>query len=66
MSVVRDNLMNRKGYTPYCGGEQCSTMPRTSWDGGQFKCAHCGWRSAFPFDFLKEYRAHWGLSEPRP
>ncbi len=66
MSIVRENLMSRPGYSPYCGGEKCSTMPRTNWNGKQFRCGLCGWESAFPADFLAEYRAKWNLSEVRP
>lgn len=59
MSLVRENLMTREGYSPYCGGERCShLMPRTTWDGEQFKC-RCGWRSQFPADFIAEYKAKW-------
>lgn len=60
MSTVRENLMTRPGYSPYCGGERCRTMPRTHWTGEQFKCTHCGWVSAFPADFIAEYKAKWG------
>lgn len=60
MSIVRENLMTRPGYTPYCGGERCPTMPRTSWTGEQFKCPHCSWVSGFPADFIAEYKAKWG------
>ena len=33
-SIVRNNLMTREGYAPYCGnGEWClKGMPRTKWD----------------------------------
>lgn len=59
MSLVRENLMTRPGYSPYCGNEHCwHNMPRTGWDGEQFKCA-CGWRSQFPADFIAEYKAKW-------
>lgn len=59
MSLVRINLMTREGYSPYCGGERCPLqMPRTTWDGEQFKC-RCGWRSQFPADFIAEYKAKW-------
>lgn len=66
MSIVRENLMSRAGYTPYCGNDKCRLMPRTSWSGQQFRCGQCGWISAFPDDFLTEYRAKWNLSEVRP
>lgn len=59
MSVVRENLMNEPGYTPYCGNGKCpALMPRTRFDGDQFKCA-CGYRTQFPADFIAEYKAKW-------
>ena len=56
MSIVRENLMNERGYTPYCGSaERCSYgMPRTRFDGSQFAC-RCGWRSGFEPEFIAEY-----------
>ncbi len=59
ISIVRHNLMTREGYSPYCGADRCPAgMPRTSWDGMQFRC-RCGWRSNFPPDFIAEYKAAW-------
>lgn len=66
MSIVRQNLMTRPGYSPYCGNEKCSTTPRTGWTGEQFKCGACGWVSSFPADFIVEYKAKWHAQEPRP
>ena len=60
MSVVRDNLMNEKGYSPYCGA-MCKWMPRTYFDGEQFVCPDCGWRSEFPADFIATYKKKWNL-----
>lgn len=60
MSIVRENIMTRPGYTPYCGNDKCQTMPRTFWTGGQFKCSWCHWQSSFPDDFIAEYKAKWG------
>jgi hypothetical protein len=61
MSIVRDNLMNRPGYSPYCGNQSCRYgMPRTTWDSEQFKCM-CGWRSNLLDDFIAEYKAKWGI-----
>lgn len=60
MSIIRENLMTREGYSPYCGNQQCPTMPRSSWNGEQFKCKCCGWVSQFPADFIAEYKAKWG------
>ncbi len=62
MSVVRDNLLNREGYVPYCGNGMCILgMPRAHFDGKQFAC-HCGWRSNFEPEFIAEYKAKWGKS----
>lgn len=59
MSLIRDNLMTRPGYSPYCGNDNCGAgLPRTRFDGEQFKCP-CGWRSQFPADFIAEYKAKW-------
>lgn len=58
-SIVRNNLMNEKHYTPYCGSDNCTYgEPRTRWMQGQFMCP-CGWRSEFDSDFIKEYRKKW-------
>lgn len=64
MSIVRENLMNEKGYSPYCGDFWCRFhMPRTSFDGEQFKCM-CGWRSTFEPEFIAEYKRKWGIKWP--
>ncbi len=60
-SIVRENLMNELGYTPYCGHGSCTKeMPRTTWDEKlkQFRCP-CGWVSEFPIDFIKRYINKW-------
>ena len=58
-SVVRNNLMQEKYYTPYCGSDWCSYgKPRTKWMGRQFMCS-CGWMSSFDQEFIKEYREKW-------
>lgn len=58
-SIVRDNLMNRAGYVPYCGNANCSLgMPRTHFIRDQFECG-CGWRSTFEADFITAYKAKW-------
>lgn len=55
MSIVRRNLMERPGYTPYCGSENCRLgMPRTHFNGKQFACG-CGWQSGFEPEFISEY-----------
>jgi hypothetical protein len=60
VSQVRENLMSREGYTPYCGKDRCSFgWPRTTWYHGQFECM-CGWRSEFPAEFVEQYKAKWG------
>jgi len=62
MSIVRENLMTRPGYSPYCGAENCRLhWPRTHFIDGQFKCG-CGWHSKFPDDFIVAYRAKWSLT----
>ena len=61
MSIVRDNLMTREGYSPYCGDISCRVMPRTFFNGKQFVCPHCGWVSQFPSDFIEEYKRKWNL-----
>jgi hypothetical protein len=59
MSIVRDNLMTRPGYTPYCGDEKCALrMPRTRFNGSQFVCG-CGWQSQFDPEFIAKYKARW-------
>ncbi|WP_159953145.1 hypothetical protein [Rhizobium sp. 18065] len=66
MSIVRDNLMTRKGYTPYCGNEHCRlNMPRTRYISGQFQCG-CGWRSSFEAEFITTYEAKWVDPAPQP
>lgn len=59
--TVRDNLMNTKHYSPYCGGDYCSKMPRTKFNGKQFYCDYCGWVSEFPQDFIISYKEKWEL-----
>lgn len=65
-SVVRNNLMNRPGYAPYCMGvrpgmpdSSCATaLVRMRWDGQQFACA-CGSLTDFPEEFITLYRERW-------
>ena len=59
MSIVRNNLMTRPGYAPYCGNANCSTMPRAPFNGQQFECRCCGWKSSFEPEFIAEYKAKW-------
>lgn len=61
MSLIRENLMERPGYSPYCGSDRCPlSMPRTKFDGAQFRCA-CGWRSGFDAEFIEQYKAKWAI-----
>jgi len=62
-SIVRDNLMKRPGYAPYCGG--CNRFDRATWDGEQFRHA-CGWRSDFPDDFIAIYKVRRAMFEATP
>lgn len=56
-SIVRENLMTRAGYSPYCGADTCRHhWPRTTFDGEQFAC-ECGWRSSFDRKFIEQYKA---------
>jgi hypothetical protein len=55
VSIVRRNLMNCPGYTPYCGADPCKLRwPRTWFNGTQFQCG-CGWRSSFEAAFIEQY-----------
>lgn len=55
-SIVRENLLTRRGYTPYCGNIRCSTgMPRTRFNGSQFQCS-CGWTSQYEAEFIEKYK----------
>jgi hypothetical protein len=57
MSIVRENLLTRAHYTPYCGAERCYLRwPRTTFNGLQFAC-HCGWCSKFEPEFIERYKA---------
>lgn len=59
-STVRNNLMKRPGYTPYCGNHVRCHMPRTAFSGVQFVCPSCFWESQFPAEFIDQYKARWG------
>lgn len=58
-TIIRNNLMTQKGYTPYCGSNGRCSMPRTEFNGKQFVCKQCGWVSEFPESFIKQYVKHW-------
>lgn len=57
MTTVRKNLLTRLEYTPYCGNIKCKDVPRTSFNGKQFKCSSCGWESTFEQEFIDKYKA---------
>lgn len=60
MSVVRNNLMTQRGYTPYCGNGNCrGLMPRSKFNGNQFECHSCGWESEFEPEFIAGYKSKW-------
>lgn len=59
--IVRDNLMTRKGYSPYCGNNNCREMPRTIFNGKQFTCPYCNWISKFDTKFIEEYKIKWSI-----
>jgi hypothetical protein len=61
MSIVRNNLMERKGYRPYCGNFDGCHMPRANFNGKQFECPCCGWQSSFEKSFIDEYKAKWNI-----
>jgi predicted RNA-binding Zn-ribbon protein involved in translation (DUF1610 family) len=65
LSIVRTNLMNQQGYSPYCGNNiardaigGCNN-PRTKFNGQQFVCPNCGYVTEFPSDFIARYKAKW-------
>jgi len=60
-NIVRENLMTRKDYSPYCGNVIKCTMPRTHFNGKQFYCKSCGWVSEFPNEFIQDYKLKWGI-----
>lgn len=68
-SIVRENLMTREGYTPYCGsmnprppiGSGCDN-PRTKFNGLQFACPKCGFVTEFPEHFIQKYKKKWKIS----
>lgn len=59
MSIVRENLMEIDGYSPYCGNMKCRIMPRTKFNGSQFHCKCCGWESKFDDAFINQYKDKW-------
>lgn len=62
-SIVRENLMTRKGYSPYCAKRKCASgWPRTIYNKTkmQFTCS-CGWVTKFETDFIQRYKAKWNI-----
>lgn len=58
-SLVQTNLMERPGYTPYCGADRCAhRWPRLRWNGAQFACG-CGYITNFPAAFIERYKNRW-------
>ena len=63
-TIIRENLMNQKDYTPYCGDELCKYhMPRVKWNKGrdQFICS-CGWVSSIDIEFIERYKKKWNIN----
>lgn len=65
MNLIRKNLMSIKGYSPYCGNNDCKTVPRTEFNGEQFVCPHCGWVSAFNETFIFKYKKRWNMQDDK-
>lgn len=64
-TIVRENLMTVEGYSGYCPNpiarnkiNGCNN-PRTVFDGEQFTCPICGWRSQYPKEFIERYKQRW-------
>lgn len=57
VSLVRQNLMEREGYTPYCGGSL--HFVRTVFNGSQFTCPECNFVTSFEAEFIDEYKKKW-------
>ena len=56
-SIVRMNLLTIAGYTPYCAGDySVCRLPRLVFDGEQFKCPRCSYRTNFDPVFIHEYK----------
>lgn len=63
-SLVRTNLIEQKGYSPYCGNYDSCSMPRTFYREGQFHCPICYWTSEFPKEFMDLYHKRWNIPTP--
>lgn len=66
-TTVRQNLMTRAGYTPYCGNPKAERAiggchnPRTYFTGKQFRCHKCGFETQFEDEFITRYKEKWKL-----
>jgi len=60
MSIVRQNLMTREGYSPYCAEVRCFRRARFNPDRGQFGCPVHSFETSFEPEFIEEYRKKWG------
>lgn len=58
MSIVRENLMTKVGYAPYCGEDTCFNRAPYDPKKKQFAC-RCGWTSDFEDEFIAAYRKKW-------
>lgn len=60
LTFMQEKLLTEEGYRPYCGNiDDCRQMPRTYFNGEQFVCTCCGWKSNYPDWFIKEYKNKW-------
>ncbi len=56
LSLVRQNMLTKPGYVPYCGKYDCKCRwPRTKFNGAQFVC-DCGWESGLEPEFIERYK----------
>jgi hypothetical protein len=56
-STVRNNLMKRPGYRPYC--MCCIGLSRMWFDGEQFFCGATKERTSFEPEFIAKYKERW-------
>ena len=59
-SIVRENIITRKNYTPYCGNFNSCKLPRTLFvkARGQFICPECSWESSFESETIEKYKVY--------
>lgn len=63
-SVVRNNLMSKSGYRPYCGNDSCKSMLRTVFYKGQFHCGICLWHSTYEETFIATWQVLHDIDDP--